>query len=331
MPSKTLRSLPSYGEDEVANRENSSVEQSRILWRALRETYRTLNQIKPLQPALQHIRSRTLDRWYAAEVEPESETLTTIQRSFTLAFTPRCGSNAICSILARNGLGRPGEFFQMPFTGGNALVLDGFTGVVSRYQRWGVFGSKMAYAHRAALDAQLGNAIPGYRRLDDILPKHRWVWLMRRDKVLQAISLCRAEMSKEWACRSPLEQSKPAYTYDFVHILSRVMSIHASEVAWDAYFRNHGIRPLKIVYEDFFEDVDRQLSRLVDYLGGLPRKRVPLNKDTSFRVQRNDDTYELQQRFFSDLLRWGSHDFTRELGSPFVRWTRFLVDCGWRN
>jgi LPS sulfotransferase NodH len=240
-------------------------------------------------------------------------------------------------MLGRNGLGTPGEFFQMPFTGGNALVLDGFTGIISRYQRHGIFGSKMAYPHRASLDAQLRKAVPGYKQIDDILPNHRWVWLTRRDKILQAISLCRAEASKEWASSSSTQQREQEYTYDFVHILSRVMLIYASELAWDTYFRKNGIQPFNIVYEDFFGDLDRQLSHLIDYLGGLPRKRIPINKRipiskrTTFRVQRNEKTYEIQQRFFSDLLRWGSDDLTVELGPSFMRWSRFLSDLGWRN
>jgi LPS sulfotransferase NodH len=305
-------------------------EQASILWRALRKTYRTLNQVTPLQPALQKIRSKTLDRWCKPERESDSETLTTVQRSFTIAFTLRSGSNVICSMLAGNGLGKPGEFFQMPFIGGNALVLDGFTRIVSRYQRHGVFGSKMAYAHRAALDVQLRKAIPGYTRIDDILPNHKWVWLTRRDKILQAISLCRAEASKQWACRSSIEEGEQEYTYDFVHILSRVMLIHASEFAWDIYFRENGIHPFNIVYEDFFGDLDRQLPRLTAYLGGQLRKQVPINKHTIFKVQRNEKSYEIQQRFLSDLLRWGSHDLTVELGPAFVRWTKFLNDLGWR-
>lgn len=327
---RTLLSLSSDRGGETTITENLQAEQASILWRTLQNTYRTLHQIKPLQPTLQKIRSRILERWDIPEW-PKTETLTTLRRSFTIAFTPRSGSNEICHMLARNGLGRPSEFFQMPFTGGNVFVLDGFTRIVTRHQRYGVFGSKMACAHRAALDAQLRKAIPGYDRIDDLLPNHRWVWLTRRDKVLQAISWCRAEVSKEWASRLSAEARESDYNYDFADILSRAMLIYANELAWETYFRENGIQPFNIVYEDFFEDVERQLSRLIDYLGGLPRKRTPINKCTTFRVQRNEKTYEIQQRFFSDLLRWGSHDLTVELGPAFVRWTRFLIDRGWRS
>jgi LPS sulfotransferase NodH len=316
--------------EHAASRTNNLPAQPSIPRRALRKAYRTLNQIKPLQPAIEKIRIKLLERLDRKNSLPEPETLTAIQRSFTIAFTMRSGSNEICNMLARNGLGTPSEFFPKPLSGGSGLVLDGFSRIVSRYQVRGIFGSKMAQEHRAALDEQLRNAIPGYTRIDDVLPNHKWVWLVRRDKILQAISWCRAEASNEWASGSSADRSKRDVEYDFVHILSRLMMIYASEVAWENYFSENGIEPLKIVYEDFFRDLDQQLRRLIDYLGGLPSTQTALDKSTTFDVQRNEKSFQARQHFVSDLVRQGSNELTVELGAPYQKWAQFLFEFGWR-
>ena len=117
----------------------------------------------------------------------------------------------------------------------------------------------MSHDHRARLDEQLRSAIPGYSRIDDLLPHHRWVWLVRRDKILQAISWCRAEASNQWISGQSDVGKPDEYSYDFFDILSRTMLIYGGELAWETYFHENSIKPLIVVYEDFFRDLEHQL------------------------------------------------------------------------
>ncbi len=186
--------------------------------------------------------------------------LESITRSFTIAFVVRSGSTAICDLLARNGLGVPGEWFQTPIAlSGDEPWLEAFQRFVGEHQAEGVFGLKLSYEHRALLDSYLRTAIPGYHRLDDVLPAHRWVKLVRQDKVMQAISLCRAESSGNWIMTESNETPCGEFEYDFFHVHSRLMGILAGELIWELYFQQQAIDPLVIVYEDFFQDLDHQL------------------------------------------------------------------------
>lgn len=254
-----------------------------------------------------------------------------VVRSFTIAFTMRSGSNAICDILARNGLGSANEWFQLPITPRDGEPwLDAFIRLVDARQAGGVFGSKMSHNHRAALDADLRQAIPEYRCLDDVLPGHHWIQLVRKDKVLQSISLCRAESSGRWATTELGQTQSGKFEYDFFHVLSRLMMIQAGELAWDIYFQQHGIEPLRIVYEDFFQDPAPQLTRLVDYLGGLPPGRASLETDSTYKMQRDEISDELRERFVSDFSRIGDPGFPKEIGAPWDRWVRFFSEHQWR-
>jgi LPS sulfotransferase NodH len=254
-----------------------------------------------------------------------------IIRCYTIAFTVRSGSNAICDLLARNGLGAPSEWFQKPPSAQNDQPwLDAFVRLINERQAEGTFGSKMMHDHRARLDERLRAAIPGYRCLDDLLPFHRWLWLVRKDKALQAISLCRAERSGSWAMTESANMAPGDYEYDFIHVLSRLLMIQGGDFAWEVYFQQHGIEPFVIVYEDFFQDLDRQLPKLIDYLGGLPPGRAAVDMGQSFRIQRDAVSYALRQRFISDLTRIGEDSFAQEMGEPIKRWERFFFDRRWR-
>lgn len=329
---EVLDIAPRVIEHEATRARNLPVEEPGLSRRVLRKVYHLLHRIEPLQSTVQEVRSKILQRWYEKKENAQFESLTTVQRSFTIAFTMRSGSNEICNLLARNGLGTPSEFFQKPLPPGNSgLVLDTFTRIINRYQLGGIFGSKMSNDHRAALDEKLGTAIPGYSRIDDVLPNHRWVWLIRKDKILQAISWCRAESSNSWALNEGQKQKSADYKYDFLHILSRVMLIYSAELSWEQYFRRYEIQPLIIYYEDFFRDVDQQLRRLVDHLGGLPPRRTRIDTGTTFDVQRNEKTYATRERFIQDLTRLGANGMTVEMGQSLERWIRFFYDFGWRQ
>lgn len=309
-------------------------------YRGLRKVYRSLKRVPMFRPLLEGLRSRMQHSAPpAAATSPTatpSRLFPALQRSFTIAFTMRSGSNEICMLLAKNGLGVPGEFFQKALMGVEAAGSDAsfaaaFTRLVNEKQVNGVFGSKMAHDHRAAVDEGLRQMVPGYRTLDDVLPGHRWIWLQRRDKILQAISLCRAELSNRWSLEESTAGSGSHPEYDFIHILSRVMMIFAAELAWETYFAEFGIVPRVVIYEDFFQNRERELSQLIEFLGGLPPGRGFVDIDRTFQIQRDKQSYALRQRFTRDLGRLGETSVATELGQPLERWHRFFFERGWRG
>lgn len=255
-----------------------------------------------------------------------------ITRTYTIAFAMRSGSNEICSLLRRNGLGIPTELFQFPLppdTGSQKL--ESFISVAKNNQANGIFGSKVSHNHRAALDEYFKSSVPGYRQLDDILPHHRWVWLTRKDKMRQAISLCRAEQSNTWAVKANTDTKRLEFKYDFFELHSRLMTLLVSDFMWQLYFQRHGIQPLSIVYEDFFADLERQLRRLVDYLGGPGDGRTGLEISPDYAIQRPDTDSAVCERFADDLCRLGEVGFAQELGLPLQLWTQFFFGYGWRK
>jgi len=255
-----------------------------------------------------------------------------LTRTYTIAFAMRSGSNEICSLLTYNGLGAPTELFQYPFPPEpDPAQLTGFLSVVRDRQVNGIFGSKMSHNHRAALDEYFRNYVPGYQRLDDVLPNHRWVWLTRSDKILQAISLCRAEQSDTWAATSATSMECDRFRYDFLEILSRLLMLLTSDFIWQLYFQRQGITPLAIVYEDFFQDVDAQLKRLIEYLGGPCYGHSQINTTSRYAIQRTDADATIRERFAEELSRLGEVGLAKQLGLPLELWNQFFFGYGWRQ
>ena len=146
------------------------------VYRSVRKAYRALDRVGALRPLLNPLRLRVLQLRAQRQDRRQPKSLRTatlprITRSFTIAFTMRSGSNEICNLLAKNGLGSPNEFFQNPLpTNQPGLVLESLARIINQHQVDGIFGSKMSHDHRARLDEQLRSAIPGYSRIDDLFP-----------------------------------------------------------------------------------------------------------------------------------------------------------------
>ncbi|MFZ0706115.1 MAG: Stf0 family sulfotransferase [Candidatus Korobacteraceae bacterium] len=258
--------------------------------------------------------------------------LENLTRTYTIAFAMRSGSNEICSLLTHNGLGAPTELFQYPFPPEpDPTQLTGFLSVVQERQVNGIFGSKMSHNHRAALDEYFRNYVPGYRQLDDVLPNHRWVWLTRRDKILQAISLCRAEQSNVWAATSSTRVESDRFNYDFLEILSRLVMLLTADFIWQLYFQREGITPLAIIYEDFFENIEAQLKLLIDYLGGPCGRYSQLDITSRYAIQRTNADAAIRERFSEELCRLGEVGLARQFGLPLELWNQFFFGYGWRQ
>jgi trehalose 2-sulfotransferase len=120
----------------------------------------------------------------------------------------------------------------------------------------GVFATKLMWnqlpdleQHAAALPEFAGLA--GADLLDRLLEHPSYVWMRRRDKVRQAISLWRALQTRTWRAEHPTagnERPTLAYSFDGIEHLRRRLS--ADDEAWGRFFLHSLLDPLELVYED---------------------------------------------------------------------------------
>jgi len=193
----------------------------------------------------------------------------------------------------------------------------------------------MMHNHRAHLDGHLCKYIDNYGSLGDVFPKHKWLFMRRRDVINQAISWHVAASSQRWHVSSDDDDFKyQDIPYDYFSILSKVMILCANSVNWETYFALMKIAPHTIVYEDFIVDVEATVSGIIEFLevdtsvsGGVFQRDGGLSR----LYTKAKATYDsLKARFMDDFMRIGHPDDNVRLGPSFEKWNKFFFESQWR-
>lgn len=248
--------------------------------------------------------------------------------TFFICHTMRSGSTLLCDALSSTGLaGYAEEYFPERSVSGEVYVTSGaalkdpdtwlcdwtstpFEQCLDRVLRCGttqngVFASKVRWLNMPYLGEMI-TALPERaglslaEQLDSLFPNFRYVWITRRDKVRQAVSLVKARQSKQWKAMSPQSQRSNLAHYNFQLIDVALRTIVQEECAWEEYFTQAGITPFAVIYEDFVRNYESTLRHL---LGDL---KIDLPKEYVFpapRLQKQADaaSEEWVERYHHDL------------------------------
>jgi LPS sulfotransferase NodH len=164
----------------------------------------------------------------------------------------------------------------------------------------GVFGAKVMWGYFNGFVTGLRWALPGRRqRLDvpdlvqSVFPNLTYLTVSRRDKVRQAVSLWRALQSWSWSSEQNAERAAGAHlTYSHAAIAHLIRDIEDHEFGWRTFFRECGVEPFDVVYEDFAASYEDTLREILRHVGIAEADTVPIA--TPNRRQQADD---LSQRW----------------------------------
>lgn len=208
------------------------------------------------------------------------------RRSFLVCTTPRSGSGFLCDTLWRTGyFGKPDEYFcdkgyhPEYATDGDRRDLSGYIGKVHALSagRNGVLGAKIMRDHFVHLldlyrSAHTGETFSDLSIAGIIFANPRFIRLSRQNKLHQAVSLYRRRVTGVFHRRSDVAQGNacPEPAIDELEVLIRWLEDQDSE--WTSFFRNNGIEPLEIRYEQIRDDINAVVTRISDFLDvDLPR------------------------------------------------------------
>jgi LPS sulfotransferase NodH len=135
----------------------------------------------------------------------------------------------------------------------------------------GVWAGKLMWGH---VEEFLGRAreLPGlagadlWNALDSLLDDPALIFVTRRDKVYQAVSLWRAVQTQAWRAGG---SSAPddAGVYHFKAIDHLVRQLDGEERAWQSWFAGTGLDPITVQYEELDSDPRRAVTRVLGALG----------------------------------------------------------------
>jgi LPS sulfotransferase NodH len=203
------------------------------------------------------------------------------QTSYLICATARSGSSLLCEALNDAQLaGRPWEYFydvheamwrerwqippEAPFEDYLARVMD-YAATPN-----GVWAAKVMMGYFKGLLGRLratarlsGRDLPDSELLARAFPNLRYVWITRRDKVRQAVSLARAIQTQAWwAEMEPVRD--PSYDFAAIDRLLQLVVLH--EAGWQSFFAAHAITPFVVVYEDFVHRYGATALDILDFL-----------------------------------------------------------------
>lgn len=234
---------------------------------------------------------------------------------YTIWFSQRVGSTWLCDMLTQLGsAGKPGEYLSFP---GTEAVFDHYgttepAEVLTKIHALGstsngIFGIKQGYSQPRfnSVLAAINDKIADGRRLPPIsvwetaFPRHRHIFLTRRNKLRLAVSWWKAIKSGDWH-RSRGEHSVKADlkdAYDATAIRHLLAETIAREAGIGEMLADAGVVPLTVTYEDMVLDPQREIDRILAHLS-LPQMVVP---SSNLEVTADDLSEVWVQRFRQEL------------------------------
>ena len=205
------------------------------------------------------------------------------RRCYVVCTIPRSGSNLLTDGLRdTRRAGMPKQFFLPKAESGYAeelgidLVADyaAYVGAVvnAKTTRNEVFGFKLMswyldyFLARLRQAHSFGNSITSdLELLRSAFPRLRFVRIVRRHKLRQALSTARALQTGLWKVQEGKSiLREPEFDPDLIE-----QSLHEAErqdKLWDDFFRRIGIKPFEVEYETLYQDYERTIRDVLNFL-----------------------------------------------------------------
>jgi|SRR5579859_1190806 len=231
--------------------------------------------------------------------------------SFLVCCNPRTGSWLLAEALEGTGIaGRPKEYFapECEQEWFERLGVSTYTDYLSKVIEAGttpngIFGAKVHWYQFKDWSSKL-RQLPGSEEMTTpdlmsrLFPNLHYLWLTRSDKVRQAVSYLRAIQTGKWWKIDGWEHiGNNTQTFDFERIDRLQSLICANEAAWQEYFRECGVEPFIVTYEELAEDYQTTIQRVLESL------HLPLIPDiqiakTRLKKQADSKSEEWVQRYY---------------------------------
>lgn len=217
--------------------------------------------------------------------------------SYIICAVQRSGSFLLCESLKNTGLaGLPEEYF-LPEEGWEDGKWARKHGVASRrdYLRLvfekgttpnGVFGTKIMWNYFPVMCQKL-RELPEYkgkrscRLMTRLFPEVRYIWIVRQDKIRQAVSWAKAAQTNIYSWHTgenPIPSQEP--TFDFTLIDNLYKLILEGEAGWQRFFARCRVQPFRVVYEELVSNYEQTALNILKYLD------IPYPRNLIFQERR---------------------------------------------
>ncbi|TPL87074.1 Stf0 family sulfotransferase [Mesorhizobium sp. B2-3-12] len=213
--------------------------------------------------------------------------------AYIICGTPRTGSTLLCKLLESTGRsGAPHSFYrrqdvaewaeEWKLPGRDTIGEREFNiaylkaAIAAGKGGTDVFGLRLMRENLGELSAILDQVYPGLAsdtaRFERAFGRVLYIHLSRENKLAQAVSLIKAQQTGLWHIApdgTEIERVGPAQEpqYDFERIKGELAELEAYDAAWNTWFAEQGLTPLRIGYERLSADPAAALLGICEALG----------------------------------------------------------------
>ena len=208
-------------------------------------------------------------------LQPSSNNPQKPKKSYAILTPPRSGSTYLCDLLDSTTIaGHPLEHIRMATQELSLYCNFDYLNLLDNLMQYrttsnGVFGTKII----SHFLFELRQAKPDFKEIFQAID--RFILLIRKDTVAQAVSLVLAQKTEVWHIHHNDKKASYQSILDSIEINDellddveqKVVFIKQQENRLKKVLANHNKEPLLVVYEDILDDAPREINRILDFLG----------------------------------------------------------------
>ena len=130
-----------------------------------------------------------------------------------------------------------------------------------------------------------------------VFPEVGYVYITRKDKVRQAISRWKLRQTRVATVRGDEATPAPPLRFSYAGIDRMARETRAHDLAWEAFFAESGITPIRVVYEDLARDPDASVRAVFAGLGIPAPPMAARIGDTQLRRQADGVSERWYERY----------------------------------
>lgn len=137
----------------------------------------------------------------------------------------------------------------------------------------------------------------------------KWIWLRRRNKIRQAISIIKAQETEIWHLdkddpKDKQNLARAEIEVDLQDLCLKTVRFYTADLLWSNYFKSHGIKPHILYYEDFIDELtwESTVEGIFSYLE-VPYES-PLEVSTHRLKQGKGEVPESYKRIIEDMQHY---------------------------
>ncbi|MDJ0567449.1 MAG: Stf0 family sulfotransferase [Pleurocapsa sp. MO_192.B19] len=225
--------------------------------------------------------------------------------SYAILTTPRSGSTYLCELLESTTIaGHPTEHLRLAAQELALYCNFDYIRLLHNLMQYRttsnkVFGTKLI----SHFLFEFRQTKPDFKQIFNSIDK--FILLVRRDKVAQAVSLVLAQKTEIWHIRHNIKNISYQSRLENINIDNALLKnveqkyefINHQEARLKKILAAHQIEPLQLEYEDIVEDAKSQINRILDFLEIAQPQHYIMNINSEIKKMPSNLSQEIIRQF----------------------------------